>query len=68
MRPTRLSLVLLQFAGIAAAQETETEPGWGLLLVTAAVLAALAIYIYFRVQQHGILTALPQTAATEGEG
>ncbi|MDY6766098.1 MAG: hypothetical protein SVW77_01915 [Candidatus Nanohaloarchaea archaeon] len=59
MRRILPAAATLQFAAAAAAQDAAEQPSWALLGVTAAILAGLALYIYVRVQQHGILTALP---------
>ncbi|MCJ7479389.1 MAG: hypothetical protein MUP63_04400 [Candidatus Nanohaloarchaeota archaeon QJJ-7] len=60
------ALFILLTASVTAQQETGAEePGWTLLLFTAVIIAALAIYIYFRVQETGLFTFLPQTAMEE---
>ncbi|MDY6762074.1 MAG: hypothetical protein SVY41_03420 [Candidatus Nanohaloarchaea archaeon] len=68
MRKAVSAAAALQFAAAAAAQDTAERPSWTLLVVTGVVLAALALYIYLRVQQHGLLAVLPQTAVQESEG
>ncbi|MDY6774069.1 MAG: hypothetical protein SVS85_02615 [Candidatus Nanohaloarchaea archaeon] len=51
-------------ASVSAAHQngSSADPSWGFLLFSVVILAALAIFIYLRVQETGLLTFLPQTA------